>query len=640
MPSKSIVIDPADVLTVTVSSVVPPPTPPVEPPVEPPRAKPRLGVNLAGPDDWNAGARAKMFNDVWLTARCIAGDPNTGPSKWRVLTVSGGARGAKIAGKYTLQASGGGIVTSSNGTISGGVLTVLDDTRDVDINFSAALTGPVRLLRDASSTAFTTPEFRRFMAPFGFVRFMDLTVTNWDGPEDAAQRAAQLGPDGLMQWGERPSDAGPYHRPWGISYEAAIRIANECNCDPWFCLSHAAGDQFFTGLGAELAAKLNPNLNAYIEFSNELWNYSAGFFQSGMVRDAALKHVADGKLPKLNDNDNNPYYLAQRYALMRLHDAWAAMSPALGSRLRPIFASQYGGDLGNGIETTSGYFGNVLMWGKRTYGNNDWLYGLACAPYIYADEGTSAQIIAALGKDVDSRGVAGGRLAHMRALCDGHLKNNNLFFYEVGVDMGQGTDNLQARIGAAYDPSMRGLVHKFLSTHFEWAGLAGAAWFNGCSRHDMWGPAWGLTDDAADLTQPMYAGAADFTAIAQPEGGVTAEYFAKTDFTQPLEKKVIPLLNHAWAAWGSGTLHHGQNPQWTEGKDGSIRFSGRYVGKGRLTAECEASDTASLRINADGTWSLDYVARFGGNGSCWVRLIEVLPDGSKRIAPTGVLRPN
>lgn len=311
----------------------------------------------------------------------------------------------------------------------------------------------------------------------------------------------------------------------------------------------------------------------------------------------------------------------------------------LGARVRPIFASQF----------ASGYYGNALMWSKRTWGNNDWLHGLACAPYIWAAEGTVDQMLATLTADYKTREAAGSKLAQMRALCDAHLKNNNLFFYEVGIDTGQGELNLTARNALAIDPRMEQLTYDFMKSNFAWGGVKGAAYFNGCSASDKWGQ-WGLCEDASvPATFPKYRGAAKFVVEAAPTGGVAAKFFKNTDFTVLLEEKVVPLVNHAWVAWATAPLHAGQNPTWTEGKDGSIRFTGKYIpaaGVTKLVAECEANDTTLLAVTgsfAVGTpvpFTLDYVGRFAGNGSCYVQLLEQFSDGTKclvtqeRLLPT------
>lgn len=645
MALTRLTLAPGDVAEITAAAAAPTPTPaptpaPVPAPV-PATATQCVGLNLAAPWEGNIGARTKLFNDCALTGRFIDGDPTTGPSKFLFLTVSDGARGAKVAGQYTLRAATTGSVTCNAGAVvklatDVWQVTVGSDT-DAVLSFSAPVTIRAIWRPGADETKTCSKEFLAFIKPFGFIRFMDLMGTNWADDADAVERRKSLGPDGLMQWTERPSDTDRFNRPWGISVEAAIRTCNESGKDMWLCLPHVSSNQLFTAIGSELAAKLDPALNVYIEFSNETWNYGGGFEHSNLVKDAAAAYIAAGTLPKLNDNEPNPYYLAQRYTLLRLHDAWAAMKSALGARVRPIYASQFNGDYG-GIEAAAGYFASTLMWGKRTWGNNDWLYGLACAPYIGASQGTVEEILAALTADYKTRQVPGSKLANMRALCDAHLKNNNLFFYEVGIDMGQSDTNLANRCAAAYAPGMRLVTDGFVRTNIVDKGVAGAAWFNGCSARNKWGPAWGATDDASDLSQPILAALANAAQLTRPTSGVTAEFFAKTDFTVPLEKKVTPLIDHAWVSWRTAPLHHGQNPQWNEGKDGSIRFTFRYTGTAPLQAVCEANDSATLTKLADGTHRLDYVARFAGNGACYVQLQEQV-NGAWQVVATGKLLP-
>lgn len=637
-------------------AVVAPPPPPPPPPIPVPTAgKNVLGVNLPGPDEWNSGARVKLFGDLARTARFIDGNPATSSSKWLVLTVTNnqvqaanwatfGSRQPDITGVYTLKCDTTGNVSTTNGAVvkvADGIWTVAvyDNTRDVRIDFTQPVSNLRMYRQDALETETTTKAFRDFVQPFSFIRFMDLMVTNWADENDAAERLKALGSDGMMDWAERPSDNGSYHRPWGISVEAAVRICNESKKDMWICLSHVVTNDYLTHLSQYLSDNLDGDLNVYIEFSNEIWNYAYGFYQSGMVRDTALAYVAAGKTPKLDNPPENGYYYAQRYALLRLHDALGILSPALGNRVRPIFSSQFG----------SGYYANALNWSSRTFGNNDWIYGLACAPYIWATDGTVDDIVATLKKDIASRQEIGNKMAVMRGLCDSFLENNNLFFYEMGIDMDQGTNNLSNKIAATYDPKMGPVVTSYLVDNFAFGGVLGGAWFNGASTRDKWGPAWALTDDTADLSQPMYKAAAEFAADGRPTGGLTAEFFKKDDFATLLGTKVVPMVNHYWQNWLTGpTLDRATwNP--TLGlPDSSIRFTGKYTPSATansLVVEIDSNDVATLHAPSSLTPAvpvdieLEYKAKFGGNGKAYVRLLEVDATGKRSLVRQNQLTP-
>lgn len=616
-------------LEISVAATAPVPEPV---PIPTPTLKRYVGLNLPGPNEWDAGARGKIFSDVWRTARCIQGDPATGPSKWRVLTVSNnqvqsanwstfGSKGAKIAGAYLLSYTGGGAVTVSNGTLtSTGRLTITDEARDVDVNFGQPVAN-IRMVREGE-IGFVTSAFKKFVEPFSFIRFMDLQNTNIADAADWADRQKTLGADGLLDWAERPSDNGSYHRPNGISVEAIIRIANECNKDVWFCLPPTFTANYLQGLRTEID-KLKPGLLFYFEYANETWNYAYGFYQSGLVRDMAVAHVNAGKTPKIDNPVDNPYYYAARYCAMRTVEA----SQALGTRAIPILSSQY---------ANPSFIADALNWTLRTYGNMQ-ILGIACAPYIGGDGITVAEVQSKLNTDIAARATAGNNLAKWRGMADAY--DVDLYGYEIGIDLGQGTSNLAAKIATAYDANMFVIVQQYLKSCYDYGGMAGTAWFNGVSTRNNWGPAWGLTDDVTDQSQPMYQGAVAFARIGRPRAGVHAEYFKDTAFTQPLGTRNIPLINHAWQSWSTGGMFARADVISTDAKDGSIRFTGKYVVQPnvvRLVAECEASDTAKLStIGAfTGTtvaFTLDYVGRFGGNGTCWVRLMAEDAAGKRTL---------
>jgi hypothetical protein len=67
----------------------------------------------------------------------------------------------------------------------------------------------------------------------------------------------------------------------GISYEAAIQIANEINGpDPWICIPAFATDSFVSSLATYMKAHLNLPLRWCFELSNEVWNPGVGFWQT------------------------------------------------------------------------------------------------------------------------------------------------------------------------------------------------------------------------------------------------------------------------------------------------------------------------------------------------------------------------
>jgi hypothetical protein len=59
----------------------------------------------------------------------------------------------------------------------------------------------------------------------------------------------------------------------GVPYEKMIQLANIAQKDIWICVPHAADDNFITKMAQLFRDSLNPNLNVYLEYSNEVWNW-------------------------------------------------------------------------------------------------------------------------------------------------------------------------------------------------------------------------------------------------------------------------------------------------------------------------------------------------------------------------------
>lgn len=628
----SIKINPGD--TVTVEAVTTPVPPLVTPPPPVTAATIPLGVNLTGPDDWNMGARARVFVDVMKTARCIQGAVGadgwpSGASKWRVLTTSNnqapelnwstaGSRQPKIAGTYLLSWTGAATVTAAGATVKNIVGTTADvviasDSVDIDLNFSAPVKA-IQLLRPGyprGTTQTVTNEFKAFVAPFTTIRFMDAMMTNWADPEDAAVRFASLGADKRLDWNERPPAAyATYNTPWGLPIEAVVKICNETKRDPWICIPWCATDDYLTGLAIYLKASLDPARTVYYEWGNELWNYAYGFYHSGLFRDEAVAYATASTAPKLANPADNPYYYSARYAAKRTIDA-ATIFRAQSVNSRAILSSQF---------ANPSFIADALNWALRSYPNppSYYLAGIACAPYIGAGGATVDEILAGLNADVATRKANDSNLMNWRAMADAY--GLPVYNYEAGIDLGQGTTNLTPRIAAAYDARIKATARAYLESCYLDGGLASLMWFNGICTRDKWGPAWGLTDDVADLAQPMYSGARAFAMTAAPTGGVTATFYKDTSFTTALGTITVPLVNHRWQIWSTGGIFGRKDVTTTDARNGSIRFTGRYTGPGTLTVEKETNDVATLTRDGD-KFALSYKAIFDGNGIAWVRLV-------------------
>ncbi|MEK7081199.1 MAG: peptidoglycan-binding protein, partial [Patescibacteria group bacterium] len=102
-----------------------------------------------------------------------------------------------------------------------------------------------------------TDEYIKAMRPFKIIRFMDWNNTNTSKD---------------IHWSDRykPTD-GQYS---GFSYEMMIALGNAIKRDIWIDVPDQADDNYIENLAKLIHDQLDPSLTAYIEYSNEVWNYA------------------------------------------------------------------------------------------------------------------------------------------------------------------------------------------------------------------------------------------------------------------------------------------------------------------------------------------------------------------------------
>ncbi len=105
--------------------------------------------------------------------------------------------------------------------------------------------------------ALFNPDWTTRIGTFRGVRFMDWMKTN-----DSTQSA----------WADRPLP-GDVSYATGVPLEIMIALANELESDPWFNMPHLADDAYVRAFAEMVRDRLDPTLTAYVEFSNEVWNW-------------------------------------------------------------------------------------------------------------------------------------------------------------------------------------------------------------------------------------------------------------------------------------------------------------------------------------------------------------------------------
>ncbi|MBY6004042.1 calcium-binding protein [Salipiger bermudensis] len=90
------------------------------------------------------------------------------------------------------------------------------------------------------------------------LRFMDWMMTNGSP---------------VQRWDDRPRMSDYTWSAWGVPAEVMIRLANRVGADPWFNIPHMADDDYVRRFAELVTARLDPGLKAYVEYSNEVWNF-------------------------------------------------------------------------------------------------------------------------------------------------------------------------------------------------------------------------------------------------------------------------------------------------------------------------------------------------------------------------------
>lgn len=120
------------------------------------------------------------------------------------------------------------------------------------------------------------PEFTQKIKDFSTLRFMDWMKTNGSSQKDWTDRATLKD----STWSSK-----------GAPVEAMVALANETGTAPWFNIPHQATDQYIASFAAYVRDHLDPKLKAYVEYSNEVWNWQ--FPQSTYAVDQAKKKWGD-----------------------------------------------------------------------------------------------------------------------------------------------------------------------------------------------------------------------------------------------------------------------------------------------------------------------------------------------------------
>jgi hypothetical protein len=173
-----------------------------------------------------------------------------------------------------------------------------------------------------ASTANLAPEFVNAAKGFQVIRFL-----GWD---EAVNTNAPS-----ITWANRNKlGDGDYVANDGVPVELMVDLANQTGADPWFTIPYNADDDYITKFATYVRDHLAAGRKAYVENSNEVWNF--GFPQATQ---AMNEGIAEG-LP--GDIGGNFQRTAERSGEKTKHvmDIWSGVFAGQMNRLVRIFAWQ------------------------------------------------------------------------------------------------------------------------------------------------------------------------------------------------------------------------------------------------------------------------------------------------------------
>ena len=168
------------------------------------------------------------------------------------------------------------------------------------------------------------PLFLERLKPFGTIRFMAMQETNSSGIRTWSDRRDALD----IRQGSGSGGTASEPMVNGMSVEYMVQLANDLDANPWFNMPHMADDQFVRHFATYVRDHLEPGRQAYVEWSNEIWNFGWGFEASKWVAEQA-------KLPANAGLDN--WQVAGHEAKRDL-DIWSDVFAGQSSRLVRVAA--------------------------------------------------------------------------------------------------------------------------------------------------------------------------------------------------------------------------------------------------------------------------------------------------------------
>ena len=490
-------------------------------------------------------------------------------------------------------------------------------------------------------------------ASFSTLRFMGWTGTN-SSNYDYPRR---------IEWSERKLPTDATQEPWGNkldggAWEYVIELGNTVDKDIWINVPVHASDDYIRQLATLIKNTLEPERKVYVEYSNEVWNWS--FWQ-------ATWNKQNAEAQGLN------YIKGYAKRTVEISQIFASVfgASAINNRIRVINAWQIGWN------PPDAQYEEQMQYINSTFGPpKNYIWGLAVAPYHNCEPvcttGSPQQILDAMRANSDASVSARQKV---KAVADRWQLPGGLLAYEGGSDTGGGDKtNVANKIAAERSPGMKDVMIHDLRDNWFPIGGGLFMYLELVSGYNRYG-SWGLTDDVTnpdrnykfaavrellgDTGTPPTATPTPTPTPTPPSGGtgtgLRGEYYDTIDFTALKLTRTDATVDFDW---GSGA------PDPSMGADTfSVRWTGQVEApvSGSYTFYTTSDDGIRLWVNGQqlinnwtdhpptensGTITLtggqkyDLKLEFYENGGGAVaKLAWAYPGQSKQIIPQSRLYP-
>ncbi len=483
-----------------------------------PLNKVSLGGNLNGLSDWN---RDRPFNDVFKMNRGFSNNPGAPWSgtipeldeqgwplqDFGVIVMVG--MDSTMGGTYKIRFNGQATLdpVASGFTVQNVVFDAENNLTTADLTYQNTINNNEQMMISFTNTLYATgiagvknikimkpgipfdgPTFdQRFLDHIS--RFSNLRMMDW--------HSTNANQDSL--WSDRtlpdsPSQAGEMFGPHGIAWEYCIELANLLKKDLWINIPHKATDDYVLQLATLLHNSIDTSIHVYVEYSNEVWNWSFQQAQWNLTQ-ANIEATQPGN-PLNYDNVNDQYIWHYRRIANRgkeISDIFKNVFGAaeINKRIRVVYAVQVGWfDVGQrGIEFINNYYGAPKQF----------FYGLAVAPYFNTsaidgdNTATKDEVLTALQNDVvNIFSMYGNWIMQYAAIT--HYYDLVYMCYEGGPDT-FGPNNIEAKKAATKDPQMKTICTDYLNRWFMFGAEGQFNWFTaGAGGWDSQYGTWSLTE--------------------------------------------------------------------------------------------------------------------------------------------------